>query len=395
MTNAAAARRATSGPRCCAIPPATRRGGGRRSTSSCAKDRSRGASCAPSAARRPGAAARRLRGALPVPRRRPHVPLTPMRRESTYAGSARHRVAYLVTLRAWRQRNPAAYRSAVSRSAAAARLAPRLRSRRARMARALARALGATLVVATVSRLLVELNRSPGRQFRYSPVMRDAPRGVRAEACRRLLRSVSLADRDVRRRRMRGRDARRARFVAFVHAVARRERPPRRCRLALRSGAQARTRALPALAARRWRSRRPAWTRAAQLSVSRAQRRLHVVSAQALRCRRLCAASNSRSTRSTCGTARIPQPTATRSSPRCAKRLRCRPRLSAQMLVEERERARPRELRRGFVVARRRVVVEAVIDVRDTCNPGTGRCSPSAPASHAGQPALMRSSSPA
>ena len=53
------------------------------------------------------------------------------------------------------------------------------------MARSLARALRATLVTATVSRLLVELNRSPGRQFRYSPIMRDAPASIRDEVCRR------------------------------------------------------------------------------------------------------------------------------------------------------------------------------------------------------------------
>lgn len=53
------------------------------------------------------------------------------------------------------------------------------------MARTLARALRATLVVSTVSRLLVELNRSPGRQFRFSPVMRNAALAVRDEVCRR------------------------------------------------------------------------------------------------------------------------------------------------------------------------------------------------------------------
>ena len=52
-------------------------------------------------------------------------------------------------------------------------------------ARDLARALHATLVVARVSRLLVELNRSPGRQFRFSPIMRNAPRDVRDDVCRR------------------------------------------------------------------------------------------------------------------------------------------------------------------------------------------------------------------
>ena len=52
------------------------------------------------------------------------------------------------------------------------------------LAQALARELGARLLTSTVSRLLVELNRSPGRQFRYSPVMRSATRAVRAEICR-------------------------------------------------------------------------------------------------------------------------------------------------------------------------------------------------------------------
>jgi predicted N-formylglutamate amidohydrolase len=53
------------------------------------------------------------------------------------------------------------------------------------MARALASALHACLFTSTISRLLVELNRSPGRQFRYSPVMRGAPAWLRAEVCRR------------------------------------------------------------------------------------------------------------------------------------------------------------------------------------------------------------------
>jgi len=52
------------------------------------------------------------------------------------------------------------------------------------IARDLARALRAALVVATVSRLLVELNRSPGRQFRFSPIMREAPQPLRDEVCR-------------------------------------------------------------------------------------------------------------------------------------------------------------------------------------------------------------------
>jgi len=53
------------------------------------------------------------------------------------------------------------------------------------MARTLARAFDARLMTSTVSRLLVELNRSPGRQFRYSPAMRNAGRDVREAICRR------------------------------------------------------------------------------------------------------------------------------------------------------------------------------------------------------------------
>jgi predicted N-formylglutamate amidohydrolase len=53
------------------------------------------------------------------------------------------------------------------------------------MARSLARALDARLMTSTVSRLLVELNRSPGRQFRHSPAMRNASSDVRADVCRR------------------------------------------------------------------------------------------------------------------------------------------------------------------------------------------------------------------
>jgi len=53
------------------------------------------------------------------------------------------------------------------------------------MARALARTLDAQLFTSTISRLLVELNRSPGRQFRESPVMRHASRETRAAVCER------------------------------------------------------------------------------------------------------------------------------------------------------------------------------------------------------------------
>ena len=53
------------------------------------------------------------------------------------------------------------------------------------MARALARALDAQLFTSTTSRLLVELNRSPGRQFRESPIMRNASRTTRLAVCER------------------------------------------------------------------------------------------------------------------------------------------------------------------------------------------------------------------
>jgi len=53
------------------------------------------------------------------------------------------------------------------------------------MAQSLARALDARLLTSTISRLLVELNRSPGRQFRYSAVMRSATSAVRADVCQR------------------------------------------------------------------------------------------------------------------------------------------------------------------------------------------------------------------
>ena len=85
------------------------------------------------------------------------------------------------------------------------------------MARSLARALDATLVTATVSRLLVELNRSPGRQFRYSPIMRVAPRALRAEICKRYYIPYWAGVEDVRQESARDGQARGARFVAFVH----------------------------------------------------------------------------------------------------------------------------------------------------------------------------------
>ena len=53
------------------------------------------------------------------------------------------------------------------------------------MARALAGALDAQLFTSTISRLLVELNRSPGRQFRESQIMRSASRATRAVVCER------------------------------------------------------------------------------------------------------------------------------------------------------------------------------------------------------------------
>ncbi|HKE40245.1 MAG TPA: N-formylglutamate amidohydrolase [Casimicrobiaceae bacterium] len=53
------------------------------------------------------------------------------------------------------------------------------------MARTLARALRATLIVSTVSRLLVELNRSPGHRNLFSPISRAAPDPVRRNVYRR------------------------------------------------------------------------------------------------------------------------------------------------------------------------------------------------------------------
>jgi predicted N-formylglutamate amidohydrolase len=52
-------------------------------------------------------------------------------------------------------------------------------------ARELARALGAVLVTSTVSRLLVELNRSPNHRRIYSTVMREAEPEIRADVYRR------------------------------------------------------------------------------------------------------------------------------------------------------------------------------------------------------------------
>jgi predicted N-formylglutamate amidohydrolase len=107
-----------------------------------------------------------------------------VRRESAHAGSARRRVACLVSCEHGGNEIPDAF---AARFRGHRRL---LDSHRGydpgalEMARDLARALGAMLVVATVSRLLVELNRSPGRQFRDSPVMHDAPEDIRAEVCR-------------------------------------------------------------------------------------------------------------------------------------------------------------------------------------------------------------------
>jgi predicted N-formylglutamate amidohydrolase len=53
------------------------------------------------------------------------------------------------------------------------------------MARSLSRALGAVHVTSTVSRLLIELNRSPGHPEVYSKVMRKAPQSVRQEVYER------------------------------------------------------------------------------------------------------------------------------------------------------------------------------------------------------------------
>jgi predicted N-formylglutamate amidohydrolase len=119
-----------------------------------------------------------------VPGSRPDARVAPAqsrRRDST----ASRRFAYLVTCEHGGNRVPERY-------------APLFRGHRhllathrgydpgaLAMARTLARALGAVLVTSTISRLLVELNRSPGRQFLHSPVMHNAPGHVRADVCRR------------------------------------------------------------------------------------------------------------------------------------------------------------------------------------------------------------------
>lgn len=54
-----------------------------------------------------------------------------------------------------------------------------------RVARELAAALAAPLVVSTVSRLLIELNRSPRHHHLYSEVTRDAPADIREEIFQR------------------------------------------------------------------------------------------------------------------------------------------------------------------------------------------------------------------
>ena len=119
-----------------------------------------------------------------MPARRTDVRIdgAPTRRDAT---AAAQRTAYLVTCEHGGNAIPAPY-AALFRGHG--RLLASHRGYDAGalvMARALARALGARLLTSTVSRLLVELNRSPGRQFRDSPVMRRASRAVRAEVCRR------------------------------------------------------------------------------------------------------------------------------------------------------------------------------------------------------------------
>ena len=123
-----------------------------------------------------------------MPRRRPDVPLArsiARRAGALCAGAIAERVAYLVSCEHGGNHIPQRF-AALFRGCRHL-----LDSHRGYdpgalgTARDLARALGATLVTSTVSRLLVELNRSPGRQFRYSPIMRSAPPDVRDEVCRR------------------------------------------------------------------------------------------------------------------------------------------------------------------------------------------------------------------
>jgi predicted N-formylglutamate amidohydrolase len=74
------------------------------------------------------------------------------------------------------------------------------------MARALARAFGAPLIISTVSRLLVDLNRSLGHPRLFSPVTRNAPASLRAAIVNRhYLPYRAQVERFVRRAVSRGR----------------------------------------------------------------------------------------------------------------------------------------------------------------------------------------------
>src|SRR5689334_22968109 len=124
----------------------------------------------------------RVSNALPVPRRRPDVPAMTRARHDSGETS---RTAFIVTCEHGGNAIPAAYGQRFAGREALLATHRGYDPGALGIARDLARALRATLVVSTVSRLLVELNRSPGRQFRFSPVMREAPPPLREEICRR------------------------------------------------------------------------------------------------------------------------------------------------------------------------------------------------------------------
>ena len=100
------------------------------------------------------------------------------------ASGARPEWAYVVTCEHGGNRIPARYRARFAGHEALLATHRGYDPGALSMARTLARALDAPLFASTTSRLLVELNRSPGRQFRESPVMANAPPALREEIVR-------------------------------------------------------------------------------------------------------------------------------------------------------------------------------------------------------------------
>src|SRR5438128_4977876 len=132
----------------------------------------------------PGTPAGSLWQALPMSRKRADVRVT-WKTARTAEGSELRPISFVVTCEHGGNRIPAKY-------------AKLFRGRRRlleshrgydpgalSMARSLSRALGTVPVASTVSRLLIELNRSPRHPAVYSKVMRKAPQSVRREVYER------------------------------------------------------------------------------------------------------------------------------------------------------------------------------------------------------------------